>query len=221
MSPRLEQSANPEARPQNFQAVIVLGKNWRERPPKDATPDWKPRLSIESEMSALAAGQMYRDGKTTRLIFTGGRTAGGDRASEAEAMRDYLKKKFPEIPEGAIEIESESIDTFANAEGVSSLLQSHGLDNVALLTVGFHLSRADRIFKSKGIKAECFSSEEIMRARSKHHDKLVDRFHGSGRVKWAKVMEFAAKRLLDLDSEGDAVGALAKLVRGDGKKKLQ
>ena len=60
-----------------------------------------------------------------------------------------------------------------------------------------------------------------MRARSKHHDKLVDRFHGSGRVKWAKVMEFAAKRLLDLDSEGDAVGALAKLVRGDGKKKLQ
>ena len=81
-----DQSPPREREPRKFQAVIVLGKNWREYPSEKPTQDWKLRLSIESEMSALAAGELFKQGRTERIIFSGGRTAGKDLPSEAAAM---------------------------------------------------------------------------------------------------------------------------------------
>lgn len=98
-----------------FDALIVLGKNigvgWnREKIRK--TPHF---LSDRSELSVFATGFLFDTGNFKQIIFSGGKTAGADYPSEAKAMKDFLLKEFPEIPEEKIILEENSFDTIENA----------------------------------------------------------------------------------------------------------
>lgn len=133
-----------------FDAVVALGKNWRRNlsgvtrqefthlvRDESGKPliDWENNpltnksyriyLSLESKMTALAAGQMYVEGKAGKIIFSTGETAGKDPEgnpypTEAEEMKRFMRIFFPKdvIPESAIELESQSFDTAGNAEEV-------------------------------------------------------------------------------------------------------
>ena len=102
-------------------AVVALGKNWKRSP-------FGP--SLESRMNALAAAHLVSTGAGDLLIFSGGRTAGPDRPSEARAMYAYMRRFFSEeqIPEEAVILEETSIDTAANAEHVHDILRHHGVE---------------------------------------------------------------------------------------------
>src|SRR3989338_3187317 len=205
--------------PDKFQAVIVLGKDWREYPPEIPPPEtWKLRQSLESKMSTIAAGEMYKSGLTDKIIFTTGNSPGEKWQPEAETMKQLLQKKYPDIPDEDIIVEGESIDTFENAERVAPILEKHGFQNVALLTVGFHLERAEKIFENMGISVHGFPSEEILKKRSPHYKKFVERFLSSGRVKKEKIKEAILRGLLVIDTKGKIPRAYTKRTRFVSKK---
>src|SRR3989344_8674373 len=98
-----------EQLPQKFEAVIVLDRIWR--PGKKDSPEWGHHLSVDGKMRALAAVEMYKAGLVDKIIFTGGKASGKEYPSDAESMRAYFLKKYPDIPEGKIVLEEESLNT--------------------------------------------------------------------------------------------------------------
>ncbi|MBI2058067.1 MAG: YdcF family protein [Candidatus Yanofskybacteria bacterium] len=199
-----------------FQALIVLSKAWREHPL--TTKEWKPKLSVDSKMSVLAAGKMFMDGLAGKIIFSGGKTAGPGNPSEAEAMKDYLEVKFPEIPERAIIVEGGSVDTFDQAEKTLHILNKYGLTKVALLTVGYQLPRAEKIFRKAGINIEeGFVSEDQLKTRSSHYRSFVRKWLHSKRHFKKEVEEFLLRSMLFIDTEGKALRTVTKKLRYGNK----
>lgn len=197
-----EQKASKEVLPEKFEALVVLGEGWRERPPKKADKDWPLRLSIESKMSALAAGEMFKAGLTDKIIFSTGKTAGKRWPSEAKIMSDYLKKNYSIIPDDAIVLEKESIDTVENAEMVAEIIQKHKIKNIALMAPRYHLKRSVNIFKNYGMEIHSFPPEEMIKKRSPHYEKFVENYLKSGRVRKKKIKEAALRSLLVIDAKG-------------------
>ena len=183
-------------------AVVVLGKNWRAYPPRNRPAGWRLHLSIESKMAVLAAGHLFRSGHADMILISSGKTAGPDWPSEAEAMRDYLKRRYPGIPDESILLESISIDTPENAEQVSRILRAHEPQPVTLLTIGFHLPRSMKIFRTFGITAERgMASEDVLAERSLHHRTFIVNYLKSWRVKSERVKEALLRLLLLVDPE--------------------
>jgi hypothetical protein len=102
------------------------------------------RLNIFCEMNARAAGVLHQQGVVKRIILTGGKTGGDERASEAELMRMILISMG--IPPDDIVCEDKSLDTGENFVNVINLLDSpesqaqHG-KKVAMLASHHHLAR--------------------------------------------------------------------------------
>ena len=204
----------PKEVPDHFDALVVLGKNWREYPPDEKPEGFDLQLSIESKMSSLAAGEMFKQGLVDKLIFSGGKTAGAEYPSEGEAMIEYLKEKYPDIPEGSIIAENASIDTSENAEQVAEILaKDPTLQKIALMTVGFHLQRAEKLFKEFGIETTPFPSEEELKKRSPHYERFVDAYLKSGHVKTEEIKEIILRSLLYIDAKGKIPGLLTKKIR--------
>ncbi len=214
--------------PDKLDAVIVLGKNWRELPPNDAGFEWQTNyLSRESRLSALAAGELWRQGKVEKIIITGGKTGGNKRLnattseslSEAGMMAQFLLKTYTDLSPEQVVVEDAAIDTSENAELVKALLKKHDLKQVGLLTVGFHLPRALQLFKTHGIEARGLVSEEEVVTRSKHHAAWAKGYPESRGVKLEQVREFLARQLLVIDPKGRVQRTLAQWVRGGPKAK--
>lgn len=188
-----ELSREIEERSRKFDAVIALGKNWRLPIGKDNTHPLggSPQidLSIESKMTALAAGQMYVDGCTNKIIFSTGQTAGKDKQgnyypTEAEEMKRFMRIFFPEneIPESAIETQTKSFDTAGDAEEDKKILEREDIKNVALLSVGSHLWRSKRLFENYGVRIKkAIASQDILKGRNPHYDKLIQDYFWSTR----------------------------------------
>jgi len=197
--------------PETFDALVVLGGGLHR--PLDVRKSHHARLTLESKMRALAAGEMFQSGLVKKIIFSGGATAGKEFGSEANLMRAYLKKKFPEVPEDAVLLEEESFDTPENAEKVKEMLQQHGIGSFALLTNAFHLARAQKLFELQGLTVRGFPAEELLRSRgsrshdashiSPHYQRFVDKYLGSKHQKLALVKEAILRTLLIIDANGN------------------
>lgn len=58
------------------------------------------------------------------------------------------------------------------------MLQKEGIQGIALLSVGFHLPRAKKLFKNYGVKVEkALDSEGVLRGRNLHYDRLIRDYH--------------------------------------------
>ncbi|HEY5220831.1 MAG TPA: YdcF family protein [Candidatus Paceibacterota bacterium] len=195
--------------PDYFDALIVLGKNWRKYPPKKESEEFQLQLSLESKMSSLAAGEMFKQGLVNKIIFSGGATAGAEYPTEAEAMIEYLKEKYPEIPEGSIMAENASIDTPGNAEQIAEILANDpALQKIALMTVGFHMPRAEKLFEEFGIETTPFPSEEELKKRSPQYERFVKEYLKSGQVKKEVIKEAILRSLLYVDRRGELLRRL-------------
>lgn len=205
-------------------AIIVLGKN--------IGVDWKPQniresihqLSPHSRLSVLAAGLLYKAGYTDKIIISTGYTAGKGLTtrekpvlSEAQAMKNRLLEVFPDIPENAIELDEESLDTRGNAEKVKEILKKRGWKNVGLLTVGFHMDRAKMLFAKQGIKAKPFASEEVLRDR---RTRFVEQYLKSELVQKEIKKEKTAKLIQSVPLGPQLLRLVVNLTRGEGKIKL-
>ncbi len=213
----LPENADKRIEPE-FGAVIALGKNWR----LPITGGPRIDLSLESKMTALAAGQMYRDGKVGKIIFSTGKTAGknsegNDYPTEAEEMRRFMRIFFPidEIPEEDVIVEAESFDTAGNAQEVRHILLKENIKNPALLTVGFHLPRSKKLFANYDVSIKkAFSSEDVLKGRNPHYKKfLSDYFWSKRHIKEIAKETIGVGLVYTIDPKGERLRRITTKTR--------
>jgi len=203
----IENESNPEKNG-IFKAVIILGAGTR--------PDLEgniTHLSFDSKLRVLAGGTIASQGKAESIILTGGRTAGKDNPSEAEVMKVYLLKKFPELANFPITDLESSYDTRGNAKEVAEMLGDNIEGNILLITNGYHMLRAKRDFNKEGLKVSEISAESIVSQRSEHHERLIEEYLQSYDVKKKEAIEIMLRGIDKIDSEGRLLTALAKMLR--------
>ena len=122
--------------------------------------DNRKDLTVESKMTALAATVLYKHTTGSKIIFSGGFTKGKINGSEAKKMYEYSMVLL-NIKNGDVILEQNSVDTVGNVEEVKKYLTKD--DNVTLVSFGFHLKRAKKLFERYGIKvAGSVASEKIL-----------------------------------------------------------
>jgi uncharacterized SAM-binding protein YcdF (DUF218 family) len=174
--------------------AIVLGKEYRRF-------NGKPVLSMEAKMTAIAAGEMYKCGVVSLLIFTGGKTAGQEYPSEAEAMAAYCTQRY-DIPREAIIIEDAAFDTIANARLVKKIIQDHEIEGVSvLISRKYHIERAQNIFLREGMETDPIPAEDLLFFRSLRHRKLADAYLCSFYYWVVMVKEYLLRLQLAVDPE--------------------
>jgi uncharacterized SAM-binding protein YcdF (DUF218 family) len=187
--------------PSELTTVIVLGSGFREDKPESEEESY--RLTTEGRMRVLAAGMMYQQGLAERIIFSGGKTFGPDRPSEAEAMLEYLLVKFPEIDESAVILDEEPEDTSQSAENISQLIKKLQIKDAIVLTNANHLPRTRRLFQSYGINTiRGKEAEKVLRTRHRLYEKFLGNYLNSSLVAKQGIMERILGSLLYLDPKG-------------------
>jgi uncharacterized SAM-binding protein YcdF (DUF218 family) len=127
-------------------AIVVLG---------GATePALAPRPWVEvSERGdrILYGARLYNQKRAPKLILSGGRVTwrGGSGPSEAADMKAFAMAM--NVPESAIILEGDSLNTRQNAVNVQKILQAQSINSVLLVTSAIHMPRAVAIFTKLGI----------------------------------------------------------------------
>lgn len=96
------------------------------------------------------AGTLYRKGRATRILVTGGRSPEDD-VSEAEAGAAYLQARG--VPTSAILMEDRSRTTRQNHANAARVLGKDAGDNVLIVTDPLHMRRAMAIATAEGFDA--------------------------------------------------------------------
>jgi uncharacterized SAM-binding protein YcdF (DUF218 family) len=130
-------SRQDEARP--AQAIIVLGA---------AQFDGRPSNVLQARLDHAA--DLYRRKMAPRIVVTGGGQP-GDRFTEAAASATYLEEKG--IPASAIELETTSTNSRDELAAAARFLHKQGIDDVLLVSDGFHSYRIRAIAAEVGLNA--------------------------------------------------------------------
>lgn len=204
-----------------FDAVIVLGAGiedpyWQwyneKHPDRPISEEEREKnkglmLGVDARMRTIAAAEMYRQGLTRQIIFTGGKTAEQRGISESEAalMKDYAAMilrqaglKEEEI-EQAIVLEDKATNTIENIANVCNIIDKNPDDyrNLAVLTNQYHLDRAQEILGKFNLEAQGFTAEDLLKSRSPKYNRVIERFFESpayqdklvGEMRWTKGLE--------------------------------
>jgi uncharacterized SAM-binding protein YcdF (DUF218 family) len=127
-------------------AILVMGGGTQPAIP----PRERPELAHAGDR-VLHAARLYRAGKAERLLVSGGR-AEADTAvpSEATSMAALLIELG--VPESAIWIEDRATSTRENCVHAKSILDSHDVSDVLLVTSALHMRRAFATCRSAGLR---------------------------------------------------------------------
>lgn len=192
-----------------LKVLIALGKNWGSRNPLI--------LSLESQLTAYAAGLLWQKHGLDYIIFTGGQTAGKDNPSEAKAMKDFTKMYFPNIPDERIIIEGEAVDTADNAVKVINIFKNRDWFNKStnyLLTVGPHIKRAQRFFNNFGLNIfNTIYSDSVALEYSETLKKQVHEWYYSPRYKKLVTEETILRLIQRFDRKGKILRKVTHLIR--------
>lgn len=93
---------------------------------------------------------LWSEGYAPLIVVTGGKMP-GDSYTEAEAAWNYLTEAG--VPPEAIVSENAASDTWESMQGVSALLRPLGVDEVILVSDGFHLFRSRMMARDVGLQA--------------------------------------------------------------------
>jgi uncharacterized SAM-binding protein YcdF (DUF218 family) len=126
-----------DARP--AQAIIVLGA---------AQFDGRPSNVLQARLDHAA--DLYTRKLAPVIVVTGGGQP-GDRFTEASASAKYLEEKG--IPSDDIELETTSTNSRDELAAAARFLRKQGIDDVLLVSDGFHAYRIDAIAGEVGLKA--------------------------------------------------------------------
>ncbi len=113
-----------------------------------------PRTMVELNSAGdrvLYAANLYKQGKIDTILLTGGYIpwAGSERLSPAEEMKEILV--LMGVPESAMWIEPDSLNTYENALFSAEMLRDHDVDTVLLITSAMHMPRSVPLFEAQGI----------------------------------------------------------------------
>jgi len=204
-----------KTRSTQFDTIVVLGKNHNIFWGKDKIARDRFNLSPYSKMNVLAAGALYVRGFTSNIIFSGGVTSGEDIASEAEAMKKYLRTRFNEkmIPDKKIILEARSINTKENAKYTGLIVKEYQFKKIGLLTLGFHSKRAGKFFKDEGMKVSLLRAEEIIREYVHEYKPFVTRHMRSQTVKMEGIKEKVLGNFIKIDRRNYIFGTITRFTR--------
>ncbi len=114
-----------------------------------------PRIDVDLDDGAdrvLHAARLYRASKAPIVIATGGNIPWlGGPGPEAPALSALLQEWG--VPEGAILLEPDSVNTRENAINTKRILDERELEKVLLVTSALHMPRALAAFRAAGVKA--------------------------------------------------------------------
>ena len=125
-------------RAQRADVIVVLGAGLR----RDNTPG--PALIRR----AAHAVELWRAGYAPVIICTGGKPGNRTR-SEADACAELLHDN--DVPDDAILLEDLSRSTEENALETHNIMQANNWQSAVVVSDGFHLFRALRLFRNEGI----------------------------------------------------------------------
>lgn len=97
------------------------------------------------------AFELYQAGVSEVIVVSGGKLP-GDFYTEAESGRNYLIERG--VPADAILMDHISSDTAESMDRVATLLKERGIDDVLLVSDGFHLYRAKMLAEENGLSAQ-------------------------------------------------------------------
>ena len=145
----LEQQYLPAVFPINSepsQAIVLLGGATGSQ----LAP--RPWIDISDEGDrVLHAAKLYREGRAPLIIPTGGRIAWrGPGDSEASDMSQLLQTMG--VPESAIVLEPNALNTYENAINVQTILIDRKIERFLLVTSAAHMPRSMMIFRKLGME---------------------------------------------------------------------
>ncbi|HSX17505.1 MAG TPA: YdcF family protein [Patescibacteria group bacterium] len=207
-------------------AIVAHGKNWEVPVPADPA---EIQLSLDSRLTAVAAGVLYMAGVADKIIFSTGHTAGEEYPTEAAAQLKEMRRFFgpDQIPEDDVMLEEDSFDTAGNVEQTRRLIDEGHISGAHLLTLGYHLPRLGRLARRQGIPIlGMHASDKVvgrsdlavpdLRGRSHYYGRLVLREAQERRsvrplVRTAAQfgLEAAGHALMTVDPSGKGVSRLA------------
>lgn len=147
---RVDSFARSQPAPTKAAAIVVLGAR------VDASGQAAPALQRRAEKGA----QLYLQGVAPLLVFSGG--VSGVLPSEASVAREIAVKLG--VPREACLLEEGSHSTFQNAQLTAPLLRERKIDEVVLVSDGYHLFRARLQFAKAGIRVQAVASERSLSA---------------------------------------------------------
>ncbi|MCP5425215.1 MAG: YdcF family protein [Gammaproteobacteria bacterium] len=115
-----------------------------------------PPYRLTTELSggadrAWQAARLYKAGKAPWILATGGGLRWyGPAQPEAPAILDFLVALG--VPERAVLLETESLNTYQNALFSKPIMEAHGIHSILLVTSAEHMPRALAVFRSQGIQ---------------------------------------------------------------------
>jgi uncharacterized SAM-binding protein YcdF (DUF218 family) len=143
---RVDDAAGTDVKP--AQALVVLGAAQYDGVP---SPVLRGRLDHALEL--------YRRGLAPVVVVTGGRQS-GDRFTEATAGYDYLRARG--VPDAAIRKEVHGRTTWESLRATSTFLHDEGIDDVFIVSDGYHSKRALGIAAEVGLDARVSPSKTPM-----------------------------------------------------------
>jgi len=206
-------SENHERLTQSFPVLLVLGGGFKKA--ESIQLQVEPGLSRESRMRVLAAGEMFKAGIIGNIILTGGKTAGGNNPSEAEAMKLYLQSKYPQILDEHITLEDSSLETSENMGNMKEILENKEFDEAIILTSETHLKRAEQLAQENhlNIIAGATAEDQIISRSPRHYERFVENYTASSGYKISQIKEFILRSLLIIDRGGSIPRFIAHQTR--------
>ena len=121
-------------------------------------PDGTPSLTLSDRVGEGV--RLYREGLVPRLLMTGGIDPGHG-LSEPQVMRRLAVEAG--VPESAIWLDEEGVNTRASARSCAARLEAEGLESALLVSHGYHLLRAKTAFQREGVRAFTVPATETRR----------------------------------------------------------
>lgn len=122
-------------------AAIVLGYKLKE----DGSPDL---IMVNRLQTAV---DLFERGNVDKIVLSGG-MPNGVQVSEAGVMHDLLRSNGFDMSQ--VIVEDASRDTIENAKRTIEVLESDGISGGVVCTSGFHVRRAEYIFRKAALEVE-------------------------------------------------------------------
>ena len=130
-------------------AIVLLGGATR---PAIAP---RPDVDLQDESDRMMrAAQLYRDGKSSLVVASGGRLKWDDAALPIEESEAYDMSRILQllgVPEDSIILEPNSRNTYENAIFTQPILEERDITRILLVTSAMHMPRSVQIFQKLGI----------------------------------------------------------------------
>ncbi|RZJ29064.1 MAG: YdcF family protein [Brevundimonas sp.] len=117
--------------------AVVLGSK--------VNPDGTPSPRLAARLGR--ALDLYRGGWTRRIIVSGG--TGVEGVPEGTAMKRWLVARG--VPDHAIIVDDQGVDTRATARNAAVLMRTHDLHSAIVVSQYFHIPRTKLAFAQEGL----------------------------------------------------------------------